>query len=264
MKIFSIITVCLNAPGLELTCESIVNQTFQDFEWIVIDGGSNGSTLSVFEKYKYRMDYFVSEIDGGIYDAMNKGISRASGEWVNFMNAGDCFVGNDVLQSIFMERHEYLKYDVIYGDAIFDYSNSPTRKFFPSETELKKIFFAVDSLNHQSTFIKRKAFYDFGHYDTAYKIIADGVFFLRLYINGRSFKHIGRTVAIFAPYGANFIQKKQHDEEKKCLHKYFTADELVEAKSYPRELAKKRFIKMLRQNVMDSDEGNSSCSIDNS
>ena len=69
MNKVTIITICYNEPNLEQTCESIVNQTWQDFEWIVIDGGSNKETLDVFEKYKHRIDKFVSEPDNGIYNA---------------------------------------------------------------------------------------------------------------------------------------------------------------------------------------------------
>lgn len=96
----SIITVCLNEPLLQRTCESIVNQTFQNFEWIVIDGGSNEATLNIFERYKYRINYFVSESDGGIYFGMNKGIQQAHGTWLNFMNAGDLFINYNILNII--------------------------------------------------------------------------------------------------------------------------------------------------------------------
>ena len=110
---FSIITICYNEPNLEKTCKSIVNQTFQGFEWIVIDGGSNRQTLDIFEKYKDRIDYFVSEKDNGRYHAMNKGLRVAKGEYVNFMNAGDYFNGHDVLEKII---HFGLDKDIVYGD----------------------------------------------------------------------------------------------------------------------------------------------------
>lgn len=85
MKKLSIITICLNEPNVEKTCESIVKQTWRDFEWIVIDGGSNADTLAIFEKYKGRIDKFISEPDEGIYDACNKGIKLASDEFVEWL-----------------------------------------------------------------------------------------------------------------------------------------------------------------------------------
>ena len=87
----TIITVCRNEPNIERTCESIVSQTWQDFEWIVVDGASTDGTLDILEKYKDRIDVFVSEPDTGIFNAMNKGIRLAHGEFLNFMNGGDEF-----------------------------------------------------------------------------------------------------------------------------------------------------------------------------
>ena len=94
MKKLSIITICYNEPNLEETCKSIVNQTWQDFEWIVVDGGSNEETQKIWDKYKYRIDKFISEPDNGRYNAMNKGIAQAHGEFLNFMNSGDFFYNN--------------------------------------------------------------------------------------------------------------------------------------------------------------------------
>ena len=94
MTKISIITVCYNEPNLEKTCESIINQTMQDFEWVVIDGGSNEETQNIWNKYKHRINTFVSEPDNGIYDAYNKGVKLATGDYIIFMNAGDCFYEN--------------------------------------------------------------------------------------------------------------------------------------------------------------------------
>ena len=119
----SIITVCLNEPLLQRTCESIVNQTFQNFEWIVIDGGSNEATLNIFERYKYRINYFVSESDGGIYFGMNKGIQQAHGTWLNFMNAGDLFINYNILNIINYKLKKIKKIDILYGNYIVGDSN---------------------------------------------------------------------------------------------------------------------------------------------
>lgn len=101
MKKLSIITICYNEPHVEDTCKSIVNQTWQNFEWIVIDGKSNEETLNIFEKYRYRIDTFISEPDKGIYNAYNKGIKLARGEYVQFLNAGDSFYSHDALNIFF-------------------------------------------------------------------------------------------------------------------------------------------------------------------
>ena len=87
----SIVTVCYNEKDIGRTCESIVSQSCQDFEWIVVDGGSTDGSLEVIKHYKERIDILISEPDNGIYDAMNKGIRLAKGKWINFMNGGDTF-----------------------------------------------------------------------------------------------------------------------------------------------------------------------------
>ena len=93
----SIVTVCYNEKDIGRTCESIVSQSCQDFEWIVVDGGSTDGSLEVIKHYKERIDILISEPDNGIYDAMNKGIRLAKGKWINFMNGGDTFADNCIV-----------------------------------------------------------------------------------------------------------------------------------------------------------------------
>ena len=98
----SIITVNYNdAEGLERTIKSVMSQSFKDFEFIIIDGGSTDASVDVIKKYEDKIDYWVSERDGGIYPGMNKGLRQAKGEYVNFMNGGDSYYSPDVLNAIF-------------------------------------------------------------------------------------------------------------------------------------------------------------------
>ncbi|MDE7469771.1 MAG: glycosyltransferase [Desulfovibrionaceae bacterium] len=113
MKKLSIITICYNEPNVEETCRSIVEQTWNDFEWIVVDGGSRKETLDVFEKYRYRMDKFISEPDTGIYNACNKGIKLAQGEYIQFLNAGDSFYSNTALKDFFSKVKQNAS--ILYG-----------------------------------------------------------------------------------------------------------------------------------------------------
>ena len=98
---YSIITVNYNnKEGLRQTIESVIHQTFRDFEFIVIDGGSTDGSADVLKEYDAQITYWVSEKDNGIYNAMNKGIAKATGDYLNFMNSGDCFYTSDVLESV--------------------------------------------------------------------------------------------------------------------------------------------------------------------
>lgn len=115
----SVITVVFNAvDSIESTVRSVLDQTYDNVEYIVIDGGSTDGTVEVLKRYQDKFAYFVSEKDGGIYDAMNKGIAAATGEWIGIMNAGDVFPSNDVLSRVFAAGCEYDGVDVIYGDAV--------------------------------------------------------------------------------------------------------------------------------------------------
>ena len=115
--LISIITVVFNGEKyLEETIQSVINQTYSNVEYIIIDGGSTDGTIDIIKKYEDKIDYWVSEKDKGIYDAMNKGIDLATGDWQNFLNAGDSFVDNNVLEKIFTTNLENIT--LVYGDII--------------------------------------------------------------------------------------------------------------------------------------------------
>ena len=115
----SIITVVRNAVGkIEPTVRSVLSQDYGNVEYIVIDGGSTDGTVDIINRYRDRMASFVSERDEGIYDALNKGVMQATGDWIGIMNAGDVFAADDVLSRIFGSSENNLCCDVIYGDSI--------------------------------------------------------------------------------------------------------------------------------------------------
>lgn len=115
----SIITVVFNAVDkIEATLLSVFGQKFRNVEYIVIDGGSTDGTLDIINRYRDKIDIFISENDDGIYDALNKGILRATGDWIGVMNAGDDFASVDVLLKVFAKGKDLETVDVIYGDAV--------------------------------------------------------------------------------------------------------------------------------------------------
>jgi glycosyltransferase involved in cell wall biosynthesis len=115
--VVTVVTVVRNgATTLETTMLSVLNQTYCNIEYIVIDGASTDGTLEIIKKYEDRIDYWMSEPDNGIYDAMNKGINLATGDWINFMNSGDWFTDNNVVGGIFSCQN-FKDIDVIYGNS---------------------------------------------------------------------------------------------------------------------------------------------------
>lgn len=171
---YSIITVNYNnREGLRKTIESVVSQTFRDYEFIVIDGGSTDGSKEVLEAYDTDISYWVSEKDNGIYNGMNKGITKAKGDYLNFMNSGDCFFSNDVLERISSHQSEA---DFIVGR---DYHYNPeTRQGHASIQPLRTtmVHFFVSTLDHQSTFIRRELF-DETLYDESHRLVSDWIFF---------------------------------------------------------------------------------------
>jgi glycosyltransferase involved in cell wall biosynthesis len=186
----SIITICYNEEQIKDTCESILKQSFQFFEWIVVDGGSNDATLSILEKYKPRMNVFISEKDNGRYDAMNKGIKKSSGKYLLFLNGGDCVYQPDTLKNIFSYSVPFGKHnifnnpffeDIIYGEVITQETGLmpyPAWKTGAQSHDLN--FFMGSSLPHQATFIKKELFDKFGLYDLSYQYAGDYEWFMRV------------------------------------------------------------------------------------
>ncbi len=197
----SIITVVLNDPvGLEKTIQSILNQKYSNIEYIIIDGGSREDTIKVIKKYEKYIDYWISEKDNGIYDAMNKGIELATGEWIILMNARDIFVDDYVLDKIF-GNIELNGIDIVYGDTLVrDNIASYIIKSHENPAAIKKEMIAC----HQSIFVRKEVYKRF-RYDTTYKTAADYDFLLKCYLNNCKFKHVGIYVA---EYDLNGLSSK--------------------------------------------------------
>ncbi|MDR0866874.1 MAG: glycosyltransferase [Planctomycetota bacterium] len=230
MPKFSIITVCLNEPRLERTCASIVNQTYQDFEWIVIDGGSNAETLAIFEKYKSRMNYFVSEPDGGIYFGMNKGIAQAAGEWLNFMNAGDCFYAHDVLAKVAADTEKYADYDILYGGFVMQKNDGRIVATieYPAPV-IDKSYFIRLAFNHQSTFIKGTVLAKHGNYDTDWQCAGDMELFLRIFVNDYGKYHSVKNIITYYNMEGASAGESAKIERNRLISRYFTVDEIKAA-----------------------------------
>ena len=194
MKV-SIITINYNnAKGLKKTLDSIVSQNQADFEYIVIDGNSTDGSQNIIEEYSKQISYWISEPDSGIYNAMNKGIRQATGEYVLFINSGDIIRTETNLSSIISQ---ITGEDIIFFDLeICDISNNRYVKIYPDSLDFK--YFAEDSLPHMASFIKKDLLVRYGYYSEKIKISSDWAFFMdAICLLNCTYKHIHECFSTF-------------------------------------------------------------------
>ncbi len=199
-KKFSIITVCRNVSGdLVRTSESVLNQTYDDFEYIVVDGASTDATPDILQRLKKQNVIIVSEPDKGIYDAMNKGVGLSSGEWIIFMNAGDTFYSDSVLEEISKYIDSYTsEVDVIYGDvAKLDKDGKLYIKKAERPHNSHRMYFC-----HQCVFTKRSELIEHP-FDINHPLSADFKFFKLLFKESKQFKYIPVPIALFDTNGVS-------------------------------------------------------------
>lgn len=194
MKI-SIITICYNAVAtIEKTILSVINQDYNDIEYIIIDGGSSDGTTDIIKKYENNIAYWISEPDKGIYDAMNKGIKAATGEWINFMNSGDTFVDNNVISRIGFEKlNKNIVY--VYGDNLNLHDDG---KQIYKKAKNRKIVNIGIICCHQSSFVSTRN-KDLLFFDTKYRISADYNQQLSLYkyYGGKAFYYFPHPISVY-------------------------------------------------------------------
>ena len=215
--LLSIITICYNEKQIERTCKSIVNQTWQNFEWIVVDGGSTDGTLDILEKYKDRINVLISEPDKGIYNAQNKGIKLAQGTYLNFMNGGDAFFNNTVLEKVFKNQEQTA--DVLYGNCCIVDGNRRCNCAYPHPLDIT--YWLNYTLNHQSAFFKRDLFNKYGLYDENYKIAADKEKFVCLFTAGCSFQYLPLLIASYDLTGLSAKNQVKSLEECRKINKEY-------------------------------------------
>ncbi len=239
MTKLSVITINFNDfKGLQKTIESVINQTYLNYEFIIIDGGSNDDSKSVIERYQSKITHWVSEKDNGIYDAMNKGILKSSGEYLLFLNSGDYLINSNVLKKVFILNPQE---DVLYGELIFDFGNKNKKKAkLPKQLTALHLF--KDNIWHPASFIKKELFKMYGYYNMTYKIAADYDFFFKtIVVNKVSTKYIDFPITVYDTSGlsSNSASLKKINDERKKIHKrYLSSDEY----EYFDNLSKFKFI----------------------
>lgn len=219
MKIlFSIITISYNDfDGLFDTLKSIAAQNVDNYELIVVDGGSKDGSAKILEDFDDLIDTWVSEPDGGIYDAMNKGVALARGEYINFMNSGDCFHGSTVLEqagNIIRETGP----DLFCGRA---YARHSGNRYQYNDALWKGMI-----CSHQATF-SRRALNEKFPFSTEFKIAADYRFYVQCDTSGAPLQHVDLDVAVVDTEGVSFHSMEARTLERlRICHEFYRTPEV--------------------------------------
>lgn len=214
--LISIVTVSFNAvQTIERTILSVINQTYENIEYIIIDGGSTDGTVDVIKKYADCITYWVSESDKGIYDAMNKGISHATGDFIGIINSDDWYA-DDALQIIADGVCFNPDVDLFYGDMVVFYSDGHQNIRYSDHRKLRKQV----SINHPTCFV-RALIYQKKHFSSVYKIAGDYDFMLWCFINECKFYNLNKIIAYFSPGGVSSIPSIKHLDAFYIWKKYF-------------------------------------------
>ncbi|WP_053990077.1 glycosyltransferase family 2 protein [Mangrovimonas sp. TPBH4] len=213
VKKISIVTVSFNAEKtIEETIKSVVNQTYSNIEFVIIDGASTDGTLDIIKQYRNKIDMVVSEPDKGIYDAMNKGIKRATGDWILFLGADDTLFDIDTISKCVPYLNSK-KYSFIYGDVI----KVPSQERYDGKFNLYKLIYK--NICHQAIFFNQAIFDQLGLYNQVYKVNADWEFNMRVFQDPTiKTKYIPVVVSRFFEAG---LSGHQHDEIYEVRRKEF-------------------------------------------
>jgi glycosyltransferase involved in cell wall biosynthesis len=230
MKV-SILTINLNnKTGLEKTMLSVFEQDYPDFEFIIVDGGSKDGSCELIESESRRISKWISEKDNGIYNAMNKAIKLAVGEYCFFLNSGDYFVNNKVLSTVFKRD---IDADIISGNVLKVRDTGKWNRV-KSHNQVNLLNLMRHSLPHQGSFIKRSLFDSIGYYNEQYRIISDWEFFLKaLVLNKSTYEHVEVDISYFMLDGissqrtSTLLARKESED---CIERHFgyMKDDLIE------------------------------------
>ncbi|MDR1561563.1 MAG: glycosyltransferase [Dysgonamonadaceae bacterium] len=200
----TIITVVYNDKfNLEKTLLSVIGQSYENIEYIVIDGGSTDGSPDLIKKYAAHLASWISEKDAGIYNAMNKGIGMASGEWVCFLNSGDVFVDSEVVGKVVASIHPFPeKPDIVYGNILVQKPDGTLKEAVAKEPcNIHRMYFC-----HQSAFVRLPLLQKW-NFDEKHPMSADLKFFKQCYYDKRIFRHLNFPVVIYDKSGISNTER---------------------------------------------------------
>ncbi len=216
----SIITINRNnATGLEKTIQSVAVQAFKEFEYIVVDGASTDGSVEVIKKYESHLAHlkWVSESDAGIYNAMNKGLRMASGDYIQILNSGDCLAANDVTERMLAALGDTGEPSILYGNMVkcFPDGRKLLDKGFAGQ-EITMLGMYTGTLNHDSAYIRRDLFEKYGYYDENLKIVSDWKWYLQAIVLGvEKPQYADIDVTLFDMSGISETNKNLDKTERK-------------------------------------------------
>jgi glycosyltransferase involved in cell wall biosynthesis len=202
----SVVTVCYNSERtIRKTFDSISNQTNQDFEYVIIDGASSDNTLQLIKEFSESGRFegelrYISEPDEGIYDAMNKGINIASGEYVALLNSDDWYE-SDVIDTLHKEISTNPGVDIFYG---FIRLIKDSREYMVRRNSYDFIMEGSGLIQHPTCFIRKSAYKDVGYFDTNYRVCADQDLMIRMVKAGKKYKGIDSVITNFSMIGISY------------------------------------------------------------
>lgn len=240
--VVSIVTVVYNSVSdIEATIRNVLDLSYSELQYIVIDGGSTDGTLDVIEKYKSHIDIVISEPDKGIYDAMNKSVNYCRGEWIGFMNSGDIFNSSTTLDEIFQNIPLNKDEVLIYGKHKVAYGKKLVLKPSIPITELWKGM----TIQHQSIFV-RKSILERYPFNTDYKFAADYDLFYNCYKSGFGIRFVDLFVSIVSANGVSESNSiKTYTEFRKIALHYEGYNRRI-LKYYYYAIIKRRIISMVK------------------
>lgn len=217
--LITVVTVVYNGEmHLEQTIQSVINQTYNNVEYIVIDGGSNDGTVDIIRQYENKIDYWVSETDGGIADAMNKGISLSTGEYIVFIHADDYLECNNILKTVIkkVNKSDIILLDILYGKKLTKSSPRGFNFWMNFKT----------GVYHQASLCRSRIFKSIGGFDTDFKVAMDYDFFLRTYRRDFTIQKLPYVLSVMRDTGissrrdAKSVMQRLYEErmvhEKNC------------------------------------------------
>jgi glycosyltransferase involved in cell wall biosynthesis len=225
----TIISVVLNsASDLEKTILNIAGLDYPEKEFIVVDGGSTDSTPDIIKKYSHLINLSLCIPNSSIYDSMNYAIPHATGEWVNFMNSGDCFADSSILRNIFENMNGYSNNVILYGNTLIDYGKGGSRILRANTARpLWKQY-----INHQSTFY-RKSYLTEMHFDTHYQLCADFELLIKAHFSGKPMEYLPYIISVRKGGGVSDVNRvKAWKEKNRVLAQYISP---VKANEYCRK-----------------------------